>query len=48
MEVQASSEFETLFPTFVLHKRWEMPDDFNERLRLCGASCDWFSSGGGW
>ena len=32
MEVQATSEFETLFPTFVLHKRWEMPDGFNERL----------------
>lgn len=40
MEVQATSEFETLFPTFVLHKQWDMPKEFNDRLYdLAAADC---------
>ena len=32
MEIQTTSEFETIFPSFVLHKHWSMPEGFNERL----------------
>lgn len=32
MEIATTTEFQTLFPNFVMHKHWDMPKEFNERL----------------
>lgn len=32
MKIQTTTEMTTLFPSFVLHKHWSMPEGFNERL----------------
>ena len=41
MEVQTTSEFQELFPSFVLHKHWDMPPEFNDRLyALAAADCE--------
>lgn len=40
MEIETTSEFQAVFPTFVLHKHWDMPDGFNDRLYdLAAADC---------
>lgn len=41
MEIETTTEFETLFPSFVLHKHWQMPEGFNERLyQLASEDCE--------
>jgi hypothetical protein len=32
MEIHTTSEFQLIYPSFVLHKHWEMPEGFNDRL----------------
>lgn len=34
MEIQTNSEFQLIYPSFVLHKHFEMPEGFNDHL--CG------------
>lgn len=37
MEIQTTSEFQLIYPSFVLHKHWEMPEGFNDRLSALAA-----------
>jgi hypothetical protein len=37
MEIQTTSEFQLIYPSFVLHKHWEMPEGFNHRLYALAA-----------
>lgn len=37
MEIATTSEFQLIYPSFVLHKHWEMPDGFNDRLHALAA-----------
>lgn len=37
MEIQTTSEFQQIFPSFVLHKHWEMPEGFNDCLYALAA-----------
>ncbi|MFP5300049.1 hypothetical protein R2R70_02385 [Cobetia sp. SIMBA_158] len=32
MEIPTHTELTTIFPSFVMHKHWDMPEGFNERL----------------
>ncbi|KJZ17428.1 hypothetical protein TW86_04025 [Halomonas sp. S2151] len=32
MNIKSHTQIQTIFPSFVMHKRWEMPPGFNERL----------------
>ena len=32
MEIQTNSEFQAIYPSFVLHKHWDMPEGYNEHL----------------
>ena len=37
MEIATTSVFQAIYPSFVLHKHWEMPDGFNDRLHALAA-----------
>ena len=37
MEIPTTSEFQLIYPSFVLHKHWEMPEGFNDRLHTLAA-----------
>lgn len=32
MYIETTSNFQTIYPSYVLHKHWPMPEDFNDRL----------------
>ena len=32
MDIQTTTELQMIYPAFVLHKHWEMPEGFNDRL----------------
>ena len=32
MEINTLSEFQIIYPSYILHKRWDMPQGFNDRL----------------
>lgn len=37
MEIATTTEFQLIYPAFVLHKHWEMPEGFNDRLHALAA-----------
>ena len=37
MEIATTSEFQLIYPSFVLHKHWQMPEGFNDRLHALAA-----------
>ena len=37
MEIATTTEFQLIYPAFVLHKHWEMPEGFNDRLYALAA-----------
>ena len=37
MEIATTSVFQAIYPSFVLHKHWEMPEGFNDRLHALAA-----------
>lgn len=43
MEVTHTSELHTVFPSFVLQKHWDMPDEFNTKLYEL-AQADWLKN----
>lgn len=38
MEIATSSDFQMIYPVFVLHKHWDMPAGFNDRLYALAAA----------
>ena len=32
MEIQTTTEFQVIYPAYVMHKKWNMPDGYNDRL----------------
>ncbi len=37
MEIATTSEFQLIYPSFVLHKHWDMPEGFNDHLHALAA-----------
>jgi hypothetical protein len=37
MEIPTTSELQAIYPAFVLHKHWQMPEGFNDRLHALAA-----------
>lgn len=37
MKIQTTTELQMISPAFVMHKHWEMPAGFNERLHVLAA-----------
>jgi len=37
MEINTTTEFQLIYPAFVMHKHWEMPEGFNDRLYALAA-----------
>jgi len=32
MEIATTTEFQMIYPAFIMHKHWDMPEGFNDRL----------------
>ena len=37
MKIATTTEFQLIYPAFVMHKHWEMPEGFNDRLHALAA-----------
>ena len=37
MEIPTTTELQLIYPTFVLHKHWELPEGFNDHLHTLAA-----------
>ena len=37
MEIATTTEFQLIYPAFVMHKHWAMPEGFNDRLYALAA-----------
>ena len=37
MDLQTTTEIQLIYPAFVMHKHWEMPEGFNDRLHALAA-----------